>query len=1319
MVELIDLCDSDDEELNQLQVSVPQRVSDVVAPVNVLATASSNTAIPCAEDLCDPMDSSSDSDSDSDSSNRHARPSRQRTDVLLGGLRQTHAEEPAQGSGSGAGAFSSAAESAVSSLVPLRERASAGASSGAGHAGSSISTGREQTREQLCDTTALHSFARMLLKCSPPAPPQQQQQHHRHRDQGVRGAAALHAEGELEPHWAVSDLQPLPASFASTRAHGQAFFLPLVEECRAGVGGVGAEAEQEVGANTVSAAQQQQRGEGGGAGIGSWYNAEVVNVIPIESDTPLPAAKASAADTSTAKGNAAGSSAAQLGTIMLLRLCLTHASAGAGGASAASNGRMSPPVPAPEAIGGGDVVLLRLPSASSASSFSSSSTTTATSSATAAPAAGAGAGAPSRGVLGLCPGWDPTYEAKHCRYLQREWTESGGATSANSLGPSSVTATRDAWGRTVVSVLVCVHAVGKCSGGGGQGQGQQQGGWALQGQIQQHARIQICVLGCAITAMREAAALRHVRFVNEPLRKALLESASGTSESRGCGDTCKETGPGRTSATEVDMKTQAGGKCHPPPPPRVPAALWAALSKDHDISQLTAIRAVCCTATPAAAAETKAEKSAGGSGVAGAGAGGIEQPPPPITLLCGPPGTGKTSTIMGIIAVLLAGGGIPGTDSGSAGTVGDTGGTSKPKVGVVAGVALRMAKGKSGSRSPSKVRSSGSNHGGKGAREIDARNARRDMNIMNVPSTRILICAPSNTAVDELVLRVLTSGIRGADGRKYAPGELNVIRVGIPGGHGGNHHGTTPRGVLPDHKDQTLLESVSLDFLIERDRRAYEVKYDCASGGAAAAGAAQQMRNANAFAGAWSAAARNKERMPSRSELSLQYLQNAHVVCCTLSGAGSQPLLEYVLNYTKGALPGTNTGRKPHLKPFGAVIIDEAAQATEPACLVPLRYDPPQVVLVGDPAQLQPTLRSMAAKAIGYGRSLFERLCDTATPAGEALSTTGKGKAGGAGLSTGAGGRRGSSVSGTSGVPYHRLSMQYRMLPVLAQFPSDQWYDGQLRTAPHISHSDSHARPYHSHPSGLFAPLVLHDLAYGRQRRERVSISNLAEAKYVVRLYLFLRATYPEHFSAQSRGDASRGQGHGRVAIIAAYRAQRLLIQRQMREALGGAAREVEVGTIDGFQGREKDIVILSCVRAPAEGTGSAYGGGVGGSGSIGFLSEPQRMNVALTRARCAMWVVGHADTLAAAASVGAGAGREWPRWVGWMRSRDQVVHIHEEGEIGARRPSPRSDFNSSSQRAAAPAHQRNERHRHDRRNSNSNSSSSSNSRKRRRDLMG
>ena len=95
-------------------------------------------------------------------------------------------------------------------------------------------------------------------------------------------------------------------------------------------------------------------------------------------------------------------------------------------------------------------------------------------------------------------------------------------------------------------------------------------------------------------------------------------------------------------------------------------------------------------------------------------------------------------------------------------------------------------------------------------------------------------------------------------------------------------------------------------------------------------------------------------------------LESAHIVCCTLSGAGSQPILEVIMR-----LPGFK---------FDAVIIDEAAQAVEPSTLIPLKYNPAVVVMVGDPCQLPATLFSKSAKEANYGQSLFQRLHSTGYP---------------------------------------------------------------------------------------------------------------------------------------------------------------------------------------------------------------------------------------------------------------------------------------------------------------------------------------------------
>ncbi len=96
------------------------------------------------------------------------------------------------------------------------------------------------------------------------------------------------------------------------------------------------------------------------------------------------------------------------------------------------------------------------------------------------------------------------------------------------------------------------------------------------------------------------------------------------------------------------------------------------------------------------------------------------------------------------------------------------------------------------------------------------------------------------------------------------------------------------------------------------------------------------------------------------SDLRKQILENADVVCCTLSGAGSQPILELILRIT---------GFK-----FDAVIIDEAAQAVEPSSLIPFKFNPQAVVMVGDPCQLPATVFSNTARRCNYGQSLFQRL---------------------------------------------------------------------------------------------------------------------------------------------------------------------------------------------------------------------------------------------------------------------------------------------------------------------------------------------------------
>lgn len=184
--------------------------------------------------------------------------------------------------------------------------------------------------------------------------------------------------------------------------------------------------------------------------------------------------------------------------------------------------------------------------------------------------------------------------------------------------------------------------------------------------------------------------------------------------------------------------------------------------------------------------------------------------------------------------------------------------------------------------------------------------------------------------------------------------------------------------------------------------------------------------------------------------------------------------------------------------------------------------------MVGDPCQLPATVFSRAAKDLGYGQSLFQRL-------------------------------------NQAGYPMLMLETQYRMHRDIAEFPSLRFYNGRLRTDEKQS-SGSHDKPYHHDPSGRFRPFVLHDVRHGRERLEGMSVSNADEVQYVVSLFADLQRLHAGH--------------KAKIGIIAPYRAQRRALKNAFRQRWG-ANCDVEISTVDGFQGREKDIVIFSCVRAP------------------------------------------------------------------------------------------------------------------------------------------
>ncbi|KAG8460173.1 hypothetical protein KFE25_014318, partial [Diacronema lutheri] len=254
---------------------------------------------------------------------------------------------------------------------------------------------------------------------------------------------------------------------------------------------------------------------------------------------------------------------------------------------------------------------------------------------------------------------------------------------------------------------------------------------------------------------------------------------------------------------------------------------------------------------------------------------------------------------------------------------------------------------------------------------------------------------------------------------------------------------------------------------------------------------------------------------------------------------------------------------------FDTVLIDEAAQSVEIASLIPLRTGCQRLILVGDPQQLPATVFSSHAVAAGYERSLFERL-------------------------QGAGHRT------------HLLRTQYRMHPDISRFPARHFYSGRLIDASTVV--TERARPYHAYR--LFAPYSFVDVADGEaELTSGASWANTSEARLVV---LIVRHLLAEHAHIA-------GPGCEHIGVVSPYNGQVKRIRALLRDELGAeAVARLDVHSVDGFQGREKEVILLSCVRA-----------GRGGGRGIGFLKDARRLNVALTRAKSLLIVLGSARTLA------------------------------------------------------------------------------------------
>ena len=338
----------------------------------------------------------------------------------------------------------------------------------------------------------------------------------------------------------------------------------------------------------------------------------------------------------------------------------------------------------------------------------------------------------------------------------------------------------------------------------------------------------------------------------------------------------------------------------------------------------------------------------------------------------------------------------------------------------------------------------------------------------------------------------------------------------------------------------------------------------------------------------------DKNSFDLRSQLETGFLDSCHIVLTTLGSAGSKAL-EYC-------------------NKFECVVVDEAAQSVEPSTLSALELGSSHAVLVGDPQQLPATIFSLSGRKTKFDRSLFQRLEE-------------------------------------AGHPVHMLDTQYRMNPMISFFPRSIFYNGELNDGPNVrkfNYGDplrkkilSALRKFQVCLWREFLSMLLHNhstilnnfLLFSQaltilnlnssEQRSGTSLSNTAEARLALDLFLTLNRVTGNEL------------GKFRVAVITPY-SQQLSTLRNMFKNTEGTSK-VELNTVDAFQGREADIVIFSCVRAVR----------AGGSSGIGFLSDVRRMNVALTRAKHFLFVIGRCDSITSN-----------PYW------RELIVHAREKSAI-------------------------------------------------------
>ncbi|KAK3035534.1 hypothetical protein RJ639_034739, partial [Escallonia herrerae] len=567
-----------------------------------------------------------------------------------------------------------------------------------------------------------------------------------------------------------------------------------------------------------------------------------------------------------------------------------------------------------------------------------------------------------------------------------------------------------------------------------------------------------------------------------------------------------------------------------------------------------------------------------------------------LTLIQGPPGTGKTRTIIAIVSGLL-------TLSQANDTIRPFNGSLSPSNTLYASAKRQMSH---------SAAVAGAWQDAALARQLNKDEETISKSIGGSRKGRVLICAQSNAAVDELESRISREGLYGSDGVMYKPFLVRVgnaktvhpnslpffintlveqrlaeerMHTGEASDDASGETTTALRSSLEKLVDnirfyeakRANLRDENSKLLLDPDAPEEDDTGDLSDTEIEAKLRKLYQDKKAVYINLSRAQARdkkaNEESRALKHNLRKSILREAEIVVATLSGCGGD--LYGVCSESISSHKFSNLSESTL---FDAVVIDEAAQALEPATLIPLQLlksRGAKCIMVGDPKQLPATVLSNIASKYLYQCSMFERLQ-------------------------------------RAGHPVIMLTKQYRMHPEISHFPSLHFYNSQLLNGDEMS---SKAAPFHKTES--LGPYLFFDIIDGQELNGKnsgaLSLYNECEADAAVEILRFFRKSYPSEFIG------------GRIGIITPYKCQLSLLRSRVSSAFGSSVMaEIELNTVDGFQGREVDILLLSTVRAAKPCSASSRNS----SSNIGFVADVRRMNVSLTRAKHSLWILGNARTL-------------------------------------------------------------------------------------------